>query len=218
MESGRISETFQDNKQVKTYDKLSDYFEEVCPYFMSIGVTYRQFWYGNFEICTYALKAEELRRKRVNQEQWWMSIYIRRTLLDVSAAFRDFHKGNKVDVTCTTLEPMPMTDKELQEQKEREQKRKMQEMMDHIINVGLQHNAELHKRKEERNKQVETSDNETKPIETNANEETSSLNKVVSCETSVIQGECDSLYEQLSLFGESEVIVPKGTINKKKER
>lgn len=118
---------------------------------MSIGVTYDQFWNvgsDQFKICRYAREAECLRIKRQNEEQWWFSIYLRRTLLDVSPAFRDFHKGNKVEIECSTKEPMPMTEEEIEERKKRDEERKMNDYINQLLEFGMRHNAELRKKKE----------------------------------------------------------------------
>lgn len=205
MESSGITNYFPDlinqnqveQKQFKTYTEV---FEMVFPYFLSIGMTYEQFWIvgsDKFNLVTYYKEAEEIRRKRVNEEQWWNSIYLRRTLLDVSAAFRDFHKGNKIDVECSTKEPMPMSETEIEERKKRDEQRRMNEFMNYIIDYGETFNAK--KRKQDREKkllekqveenqveQVETKQNKVKPIKTIENE----VGGVV--------------YSQLDLFNESE--------------
>ena len=56
----------------KTYTEV---FEEVCPYYMSIGMTYDEFWYGEAERVKAYRDAHILRNKSRNQELWLQGQY-----------------------------------------------------------------------------------------------------------------------------------------------
>ncbi len=75
---------------------LSKEFEKICPYFISIGMTYEQFWYEDVTIPKYYLKSYQIKLKRENEiEQWniWkQGMYIYEALCDVSPVLHAFSK------------------------------------------------------------------------------------------------------------------------------
>lgn len=54
---------------------FTDVFEEQCPYFMSIGMTYDEFWYGEPERARYYRDSHILKCKSKNQELWLQGMY-----------------------------------------------------------------------------------------------------------------------------------------------
>ena len=76
---------------------LSKKFEELCPFFISIGMTYEQFWYEDLTIAKMYLKAYKIKAKRENEiEQWniWkQGMYIYEALCDVSPVLHAFSKS-----------------------------------------------------------------------------------------------------------------------------
>lgn len=56
----------------KTYTEV---FEEQCPYFMSIGMTYDEFWYKEPERTKYYRDSHILQCKSKNQELWLQGMY-----------------------------------------------------------------------------------------------------------------------------------------------
>lgn len=54
---------------------FTDVFEEQCPYFMSIGMTYDEFWYGEPERARYYRDSHILKCKSRNQELWLQGMY-----------------------------------------------------------------------------------------------------------------------------------------------
>lgn len=57
---------------VKTYTEI---FEEQCPYFMSIGMTYDEFWYGEPDRVRFYRDAHIIQNKSRNQELWVLGQY-----------------------------------------------------------------------------------------------------------------------------------------------
>ena len=79
---------------------LSKQFEEVCPFFISIGMTYDQFWKDDVTIATQYLKAYKLKMKRETEitewNIWKQGMYIYEALCDVSPVLHAFcKKGTK---------------------------------------------------------------------------------------------------------------------------
>lgn len=132
--------TSQSSNVVKTYTEI---FDEVCPYYMSIGVTYEEFWYGDFAICKYARQAEKLRRKKANQEMWWNAIYMFRTMLDVAPAFRDFGDGKKTKISFSTEQPFPMDKQESEEIEKAKREREQEEFLARMMCYAQSHNLAL---------------------------------------------------------------------------
>lgn len=95
MEDGLI---FKDIKQVE-HIFLYKEFEKICPYFISIGMTYEQFWYGDVSMTQDYLKAFELKEKReatkTKWTEWEQGLYIYEALCDVSPILRAFSKAKK---------------------------------------------------------------------------------------------------------------------------
>ncbi len=140
IEDGGFPSTSQSSNVDKTYTEI---FDEVCPYYMSIGVTYEEFWYGDFAICKYARQAEKLRRKRTNQEMWWNAIYMFRTMLDVAPAFRDFGDGKKTKISFSTEQPFPMDKQESEEIEKAKHERQKEEFLSKMLSYTQSHNLAL---------------------------------------------------------------------------
>ena len=69
MDGGYVEEQ---SAEEKTY---TDVFNEVCPYYLSIGMTYEQFWYGNPDMVIFYKDAHIMRNKSRNQELWLQGRY-----------------------------------------------------------------------------------------------------------------------------------------------
>lgn len=159
---GGIEKTFQkdtdktDNNLI-VFDKYSSnytkLFEEVCPYYMSIGVTYDQFWNGDFEICQYARKAEKMRRDRINQESWINGIYMFRALLDAAPAFHDFGDGKTLELSYSVTEPFPLTAKDADVQEENRKRQAQEKMLDTLLSITSKHNTAMRNKKESEHKE-----------------------------------------------------------------
>ena len=78
------------------YAFLTDTFKKVCPFFLSIGVNYTDFWEGDLEIPKTYLEAYKLKIKREQEiEEWRMwkqGMYIYEALCDVSPILHAFSK------------------------------------------------------------------------------------------------------------------------------
>ena len=96
-------------------------FEEMCPIYMSFGMSYDEFWYGSPYRAMFYRNSHKLKVKQKNEEMWMQGMYIYEALCDVSPILHAFSKrGTK---------PLPYRDKPLtydesrdktEEEKERE--------------------------------------------------------------------------------------------------
>ena len=71
----------------------TDQFHEVFPYYLSIGMTPKQFWDMDCTLARDYRLAEEYRQERKNQEMWMMGMYVYDALTCASPLFRSFSKA-----------------------------------------------------------------------------------------------------------------------------
>lgn len=108
-----------DQRQPQTF---TDIFEDVFPYYLSIGMTYDQFWYDEPRLVRSYRKADELKRRRMNEELWLAGMY---TADALSATVGNMFSKKKQKYPS---EPRPITEIELRERKERERNLKMEKI------------------------------------------------------------------------------------------
>ena len=105
----------------------TEQFQEVFPYYLSIGMTAEQFWDDDSTLVKYYRKADELRNERMNQELWLQGMYIYEALCDVSPIFHAMaKKGTK---------PHPYPDKPYSIT-EKQRKRELEERERNVANKG----------------------------------------------------------------------------------
>ena len=91
---------------------FSKLFHDVEAYYISIGMTYDQFWYGDVWLAKVYRDAEELRERRANAEAWRNGFYMASALSStVGNMFRK--KGSKPIKYMD--KPIPLTQKEKEE-------------------------------------------------------------------------------------------------------
>jgi hypothetical protein len=79
---------------------ISDLFDELCPFYMSIGMSYDEYWHGDNYAYKYYLKAYELKKKRemdlLDYKCWLTGLYTYEAICDCSPILHDFvKKGTK---------------------------------------------------------------------------------------------------------------------------
>ena len=113
-EGGGQSAPFSDSYTKRFYD--------VFPYYLSIGMTSKQYWDGDPSLPKYYRKADELKRKRRNEDMWLQGLYIYEALCDVSPVLNAFaKKGTKP--TPYPSYPYSITAKDRAEEKKLKEKR-----------------------------------------------------------------------------------------------
>lgn len=99
----------------------TDTFNEHFPFYLSIGMSYDQYWNADCTLVKYYRKANKIREDRKNQELWLQGMYIYEALCDVSPILHAFAKSG--------TKPNPYPDKpyaiDIDEvEKRKEEKRK----------------------------------------------------------------------------------------------
>ena len=100
-----------------TQKKYSEIFNEVLPYYLSIGMTYEQFWYGEADLVIFYRKAYEIKIDYDNQSMWLQGIYVYEAM---GCALANAFSKEKVSYRD---HPIPLTQKNIEEEKENEVKK-----------------------------------------------------------------------------------------------
>ena len=107
---------------LKTY---TEKFDELFPYYLSIGMTEEQYWDKDSLLVKAYRKADELRMNRANRDMWIQGAYVYDALLRVSPILHAYaKKGTKPEPYIS--EPFALTD----EQEERKQEAKAKKAFD----------------------------------------------------------------------------------------
>lgn len=104
--------------------RYGETFEQLCPYYMSIGMSYDEFWNDDVSKVKAYRKAYELKEKRRNQELWLQGMYFYEALCDASPLFRFSMKKGTIKPEPYVKEPYPITEAEVREREEREARKK----------------------------------------------------------------------------------------------
>ena len=101
--------------QPKTFSEI---FEEIFPYYLAFGMSYEQFWYGSPELVIPYRRADEIRRRRMNEELWLAGMY---TADALASTVGNMFSKQKYHYPS---EPRPITLSEAKERRDRERRAK----------------------------------------------------------------------------------------------
>lgn len=101
MESQSVSDQLSENegggdlRSVPSH-AYTDKFYELFPYYLSIGMTYEQYWEQDCDLVKYYRKAAQIQQDVANQNAWIQGAYFYEVLVDVAPIFRSMaKKGTK---------------------------------------------------------------------------------------------------------------------------
>lgn len=104
--------------------RYGDKFEELCSYYMSLGMSYHDYWDGDNWMTKYYREAGEIKKEQRNSELWLQAAYIYEALLDASPVFNPLSKKNKP--LPFRSEPIPITSSGSKKSEERKKKRMLE--------------------------------------------------------------------------------------------
>lgn len=110
-------------------EKLSSYtevFEKQCPFFMSIGMSYQEFWYEDCWIANYYLKAYTIKKDQINEQLWLQGMYVFEAILCASPVLHAFSKKGTKPLKYPK-EPYPLH-KKTKEEEEEENRREVEKV------------------------------------------------------------------------------------------
>lgn len=102
-------------------------FETDCPYYLTIGMTYDQYWHGDVWMVEAFRKADELRMRRKNEEYWLLGRYVYDAIGNLSPILRSFAKKGTKPVPYMKSPYKISGDDERQETEEEKAEREEQE-------------------------------------------------------------------------------------------
>lgn len=102
------------------------FLDNECPYYISLGMTYYDYWDGDPAMCAAYRKADELKRKRENFNLWLQGAYIYEVISDLAPSIAPFSKGK---VKPYRKEVIPILPSEIEEYQERKQKEAYEAML-----------------------------------------------------------------------------------------
>ena len=87
------SESITKNKDSKVeYTSLTKIFEHECPYYMSYGMSFDEYWYGDAYLVKFYRDAYKLKIRYDDVFMWKQGMYIYEALCDVSPILHAFSK------------------------------------------------------------------------------------------------------------------------------
>ena len=114
-----------DNKAASPPFRYSDMFDEYCGYYLSVGMSFEDYWDGDSTMVKYYRKKDELENNRMNFKLWLQGAYIYEALLCVCPAYDSFSKHRTPQPYRE--QPIPLTDKEADRQREEKERKLMEE-------------------------------------------------------------------------------------------
>lgn len=72
-------------------------FNEAFPYYLSIGMSYELYWYGEPNLVKAYREADELRVDRMNHEAWIQGMYVYHAVGALYPLFNPFSKQKKAE-------------------------------------------------------------------------------------------------------------------------
>ncbi len=73
----------------------TDIFNETFPYYLSIGMSYELFWFGEPKLVKAYRQADEMRTDRMNYEKWLQGLYIYHGIGALQPILNPFSKKRK---------------------------------------------------------------------------------------------------------------------------
>ena len=117
---------------------FTEVFDETFPYYLAMGMTYEQFWMDDPNLTKAYRKADDIRRRRMNEELWLSGIYMCEAL--TATVGNMFTKGQKYKYPA---EPKAITRDEIEERRERERRQKMEKIKAAFTAKALAVNANM---------------------------------------------------------------------------
>ena len=134
MVSGSLSaDVGSGRKAHSSFLTYTEQFNEVFPYYLSIGMTYDQFWNDDPALARYYRQAAEIKVERKNQELWLQGLYVYEAICDVAPILHAMaKKGTKArpypDQPYAITEKQRRREAEEKERKIAEKGKRMMEM------------------------------------------------------------------------------------------
>lgn len=111
---------------------LEEYFEEACPYFMAIGMSYDEFWYKSPKLVKQYLKAFKIRQKQESERLWLQGYYTYIALCNVSPVLHAFAKKGTKPLEYPK-QPITASKEEIEKQEQEERNKRLLKLRENLI-------------------------------------------------------------------------------------
>ena len=147
------SSPFEEGESDKGSPSSLSYTEQFyshLPFYLSIGMTYEQYWNEDCCLVEYYREAYKLQRERDNERLWLQGLYIYEALCDVSPVLRAFAKKGTKPIEYST-QPYAITKEEIERRRIEKEKAKYEQMRARTNAFAIKFNALMAQRKEVEN-------------------------------------------------------------------
>lgn len=95
-------------------------FDDQCAYYISLGMSYTDYWDGDPMMPRFYRKAEELKRRRENFHAWLQGAYVYEAIKDLAPAVNAFSKRSPKPYRDTVIPILPVEIREFEDKKKKE--------------------------------------------------------------------------------------------------
>lgn len=127
---------------------FSDVFEDAFPYYLSMGMSYKEYWFGDPSLVVAYRKAEDIRSHRKNWEMWMNGRYVYEAVMRLIPSLQLLKPREPMEYMN---EPYPLTKEEYEERLQREEKKKQEEIKAKMKALADRVNAKHKQAEEEQN-------------------------------------------------------------------
>lgn len=125
----------------------TEQFYSHLPFYLSIGMTYEQYWNEDCCLVKYYREAFKLKRERDNERLWLQGLYIYEALCDVSPVLRAFAKKGTKPYEYSTR-PYAITKEEIERRRIEKEKAEYEKMKAKTNAFAIKFNALMAQKKE----------------------------------------------------------------------
>lgn len=134
-----LTESSESNKNAPWFAKFAD---SLCAYYMFIGVSFYEYWFGDYSQFHFYEEAYKLRERHENTGRWMQGKYVYDGIGALSPILHPFAKsGTKAEPYLK--EPYPISAEEAEERRERDKKLKYEQMKAETISRMERINAKF---------------------------------------------------------------------------
>ena len=94
--------------------KYSEIFDECFPYYLSIGMSYAEYWEGDADLPQYYRKAVKMRQTRDNEQAWMHGLYVYDAVMSALTHLSPKQSSHKDYAT----KPYSFGEKEIEQERE----------------------------------------------------------------------------------------------------
>ena len=109
---------------------LAKVLDDAFPYYLSLGMSYEEYWDGDPSLVIAYRKAEDMKAHRRNWEMWMNGRYVYDAIMRMLPSMQLWRPKPPLDYMT---EPYPLTRKEYEERIQKEEKRKQEEIRDKML-------------------------------------------------------------------------------------